>query len=155
MENPVQITVFREADGTPSVRFETQGAERYALVFYGRSNVTLYVPDAPQGKLKGLGQALIVSRHLGIDFRYVSVQAIPHSTVTADDAASLAMVKALKHLCNALNTYFAERAAFYWDISPAECHIKDAYISTARHKIAYYQLLEIDAAICGETRKVA
>lgn len=155
MENPVQITVFREADGTPSVRFETEGEEQYALVFYGRSNVTLYVPDAPQGKLKSLGQALIVSRNLGIDFRYVSVQTIPHSPIISDDAASLSMVKTLKHLCNAFNTYFAERAAFYWDLSPADCHIKDAYISTAQHKIAYYQLLEIDAALCRETRKVA
>ncbi|MBT1699461.1 hypothetical protein KK083_21365 [Fulvivirgaceae bacterium PWU4] len=155
MKNSVQITVFREAEGTPSVRFETIGEERYALVFYGRSNVTLYVPDAPQGKLKYLGQALIVSRHLCIDFRYVSVQTVPHASIIADDTASLSMVKALKHLCNALNTYFTERAAFYWDISPADCHIKDAYISTAHHKIAYYQLLEIDAAICGETRKVA
>lgn len=155
MENSVLITVFREADGTPSVRFETADAEPYALVFYGRGNVTLCVPDAPQGKLKCLGQALIVSGHLGIDFRYVSVQAVHHATAITDDAASLSMVKTLKRLCNALNTYFTERAAFYWDISPAECQIKDAYISTAHHKIAYYQLLEIDAAICRETRKVA
>lgn len=155
MENSVQITVFREADGTPSVRFETAGPERYALVFYGRGNVALYVPDTPHDKLKGFGQALIISRHLGIDFRHVSIQAVPHTAIMTDVTTSLPMVKALKYLCNTMNAYFTERAAFHLDVRPSDCYIKDAYVCATHHRIAYHQLLEIDATICRETRQVA
>jgi hypothetical protein len=157
MASRVQVIFTKAADGTSSVCFEIMvGLEKYALAFCGHGKVTLHVPDLPQGMLMRLGQALIISRALKIDFRKIRIQAVSSpGSASGNLPASQVMIKDLEYLCGFINMYFKDRAAFYWGVLSADCHIKDGCVCTSQYKIAYHQLVEIDAGFYYKNRKVA
>lgn len=157
MADPVQITFLKGANGVSSVRFEMAGLEGYAFSFSDQGKVTLNMPDSPQGRLMRFGLTLIISQELKMDLAQTSLPDIaPTGTAATDSPQALAiLVKKLKQLCAAVNSYFISRAAFYAVISHGDCHVKNAYVCTRNQKLAYRQLVALDADFYHRTRNVA
>jgi hypothetical protein len=157
MENPMQIMFFNKINGAAAIRFEMTGQDRYALSFCSQGKVTLYIPDKFQDKLMRCGLSLIVSKELRIDFLCLKIEPLAtfDSAAMPDSQQMVVLIKELRALCYCTNLYFTERAAFYWKILPGDCNVEDMHVRTSKCKIAYRQLIEIDAELYYGSRNVA
>jgi hypothetical protein len=157
MENHVQIIFFRETSGTAAIRFEMKGQEKYAVSFCSQQKMTLHIPDKLHDKLTCFGQRMIISSALKIDFKCIEIPLVQPYGLSAglDPQVFSVMVKELRSLCEFVNSYFKDRAAFYWGILSGDCHVKDMYVCADKYKISYRQLIEIDAGLYHSSRNVA
>jgi hypothetical protein len=157
MENHVQVIFFREENGAPAIRFEMNGQEKYALSFCGQHKAILHIPDKLHDKLLCFGQLMIISNALKIDFKLIEISPMRTCGLSAgfDSRIFPVMIEALQNLCGFVNSYFKDRAAFYWGILSSDCHVKDMFVCAHKYKIAYRQLIEIDAGLYHNTRNVA